>query len=78
MKTNIADHSEVMSLLGKKLGFMENINHFPHVSSRFNNRERGTGIWFLEIRNSSCRGLPPSEELTPTPFGMSIDHSKTM
>ena len=27
MKTNIADHSEVMSLLGKKLGFMENINH---------------------------------------------------
>jgi len=27
MKTNITDHSEIMSLLGKKLGLMENINH---------------------------------------------------
>tara|TARA_B100000965_G_scaffold403333_1_gene431182 strand:- start:434 stop:607 length:174 start_codon:yes stop_codon:yes gene_type:complete len=27
MKTNIKDHSEVMSLLGKKLGLMENINY---------------------------------------------------
>jgi hypothetical protein len=27
MKTNIEDHSEVMSLLGKKLGLIENINH---------------------------------------------------
>ena len=27
MKTNIEEHSEVMSLLGKKLGLVENINH---------------------------------------------------
>jgi hypothetical protein len=26
-RSNIQDHSEVMSLLGKKLGLMENINH---------------------------------------------------
>ena len=26
-RSNIKDHSEVMSLLGKKLGLMENINH---------------------------------------------------
>ena len=26
-KSNIENHSEVMSLLGKKLGLMENINH---------------------------------------------------
>lgn len=27
MASDIKDHSEVMSLLGKKLGLMENINH---------------------------------------------------
>jgi|TARA_B110000444_G_C18803122_1_gene578493 hypothetical protein len=27
MANDIKDHSEVMSLLGKKLGLMENINH---------------------------------------------------
>lgn len=26
-RSNIENHSEVMSLLGKKLGLMENINH---------------------------------------------------
>lgn len=38
MKSNIEEHSEIMSLLGKKLGLMENINHLQKEIEKINNK----------------------------------------
>ena len=38
MKSNIEEHSEIMSLLGKKIGLMENINHLQKEIEKINKK----------------------------------------
>lgn len=40
IKTNLTDHSEVMSLLGKKLGLIENINHLQQEIKKIDSELR--------------------------------------
>jgi hypothetical protein len=38
MRNNIEEHSEIMSLLGKKLGLMENIGHLQKEIEKINKK----------------------------------------